>query len=71
VLNVGRPAYGQAESQVSLFKVLPNGDAIRVPVMLGRTSVSTIEIRQGLEEGDEVILSDTSAFDEQEKIRLK
>jgi HlyD family secretion protein len=71
VLNVGRPAYGQAESQVSLFKVLPNGEAIRVPVMLGRTSVSTIEIRQGLEEGDEVILSDTSAFDEQEKIRLK
>ncbi|HRC86342.1 MAG TPA: HlyD family efflux transporter periplasmic adaptor subunit, partial [Thermoanaerobaculia bacterium] len=70
VLYTGRPAYGQAESQVSMFKVQPDGTAVRVPVQLGRASVNTIEIKNGLAEGDEVILSDTAAFDEQEKIRL-
>ena len=71
VLYVGRPAYGQPESTIELFKVQPGGLAVRVPVKLGRSSVNTIEIREGLEEGDEVILSDTSAWDGEEKIRLK
>ncbi len=71
VLFVGRPTYGNPESQVSLFKVLATGEAVRVPVMLGKSSVNTIEVRSGLEVGDEVILSDTSAFDDQEKIRLE
>ncbi|HEX4955459.1 MAG TPA: HlyD family efflux transporter periplasmic adaptor subunit [Thermoanaerobaculia bacterium] len=71
VLFVGRPTYGNPESQVSLFKVLATGEAVRVPVMLGKSSVNTIEVRSGLDVGDEVILSDTSAFDDQEKIRLE
>jgi HlyD family secretion protein len=71
VLYVGRPAYGQPESTIELFKVQPGGLAVRVPVKLGRSSVNTIEIREGLAEGDEVILSDTSQWDGEEKIRLK
>lgn len=71
VLYVGRPAYGQAESRIELFKVLPDGLAIRVPVQLGRSSVNTIEIVEGLDEGDEVILSDTSAWDGEDRIQLR
>lgn len=71
VLYVGRPAYGQADSQVELFKVQPNGIAVRVPVKLGRSSVNTIEIVEGLEEGDQVILSETSAWDGEDRIRLE
>ena len=70
VLYVGRPAYGQAGSRIELFKVLPTGYAVRVPVQLGRSSVNTIEIVEGLNEGDQVILSDTSAWDGEERIRL-
>lgn len=72
VLYVGRPTYGQANSQVELFKLVEDGEmAIRVPVRLGRASVDTIEVVEGLEEGDEVILSDTSQFDEVDRIRLE
>lgn len=72
VLYVGRPAYGQAESTVGLFRILPRGDeAVRVPVRLGRSSVNTIEIHEGLEEGDVVILSDLSAYDENDRIRIR
>lgn len=72
VLYVGRPAYGQAESTVGLFKVLPGGsEAVRVPVRLGRSSVNTIEIVEGLEHGDVVILSDLSAYDASDRIRLR
>ena len=64
VLYVGRPAYAQAQSKVEMFKLINNGkDAERVPVQLGRSSVSTIEVRGGLKVGDRVILSDTSAQD--------
>ena len=70
VLYVGRPAYGQANSLVSMFKILENGDAVRTTVRLGRTSVSEIEIIEGLEEGDRVILSDMSTWDEYDRIRL-
>ncbi|AKS40528.1 efflux RND transporter periplasmic adaptor subunit [Wenzhouxiangella marina] len=72
VLYVRRPAYGQPESTVRLFRIDPSdGSAVRVPVELGRSSVNVIEIRQGLNPGDEVILSDTSAWDEFDRIRLQ
>lgn len=71
VLYVGRPAYGQAQSKVEMFKLIEGGkEAKRVPVMLGRSSVNTIEIVNGLSPGDQVILSDTSAQDGFEVIRL-
>jgi HlyD family secretion protein len=71
VLYVGRPAYGQAESTIGLFKLLEDGEtAVRVQVRLGKSSVNTIEIQDGLAEGDEVILSDTSTWDAYDRIRL-
>lgn len=71
VLYVGRPASGQPNSRVELFKVGADGEAMRVPVSLGRSSVNTIEILEGLREGDQVILSDTSSWDEHQVIQLK
>jgi len=70
VLYVGRPAYGQAESTVGIFKLMPNGEAERVQVKLGRSSVNQIEILEGLREGDQVILSDMSAWDSYDRVRL-
>ena len=71
VLYVGRPSYGNQNSKVELFKLAPDGKtAVRVPVELGRMSVSTVEIVKGLQAGDKVILSDTSAQDGYNKIRL-
>lgn len=72
VLYVGRPAYGQDQSVVSLFKLEPDGvNATRVKVQLGRTSVNTVEIIKGLKEGDQVILSDMSQYDAFDRVRLK
>jgi HlyD family secretion protein len=72
VVYVGRPAQGQAESQVGLFRLEPDGrHAARVKVRLGRSSVSTIEILEGLKPGDQVVLSDTSAWDAHDRIRLE
>lgn len=71
VLYVGRPTFGQPNSQVTLFKVDPDRKgATRVQVKLGRSSVNTIEILEGLRVGDQVILSDMSAWDAYERIRL-
>jgi len=71
VLYVGRPVQGQAESTVGVFKVIEGGrGAVRTSVKLGRSSVSTIEILQGLQVGDQVILSDMSAWDAHERVRL-
>lgn len=71
VVYVGRPVFGQPNSSVTLFKLEPEGKfANRVQVKLGRTSVSTIEITEGLKVGDQVILSDMSAQDSQNRIRL-
>jgi HlyD family secretion protein len=71
VLYVGRPAFGQEKSTVGMFKIDPDGKgATRVPVELGRSSVNTIEVIRGLKEGDQVILSDMSRWDNQERIRL-
>jgi HlyD family secretion protein len=71
VLYVGRPVHGQPNSTISLFKLLPNSnEAVRVQVRLGRSSVNTMEILEGLQEGDRVILSDMSAHDAYDRIRL-
>lgn len=72
VMYVGRPAYGQAESAVGLFKLDADGEtARRVTVELGRSSVNTIEVRSGLKPGDVVILSDMTTWDAQDRVRLK
>ena len=72
VVYVGRPAFGQENSTVGIFKLV-NGssDAVRTPVKLGRSSVNSIEIVSGLQPGDQVILSDTSTWDAHERISLK
>jgi HlyD family secretion protein len=71
VVYVGRPAFGQSQSTVSMFKLEPDGKAaVRVNVKLGRSSVNTIEIVEGLQPGDQVILSDTSAWDAYNRILL-
>ncbi|HKP73297.1 MAG TPA: efflux RND transporter periplasmic adaptor subunit [Pyrinomonadaceae bacterium] len=71
VLYVGRPAFGQSQSTVGMFKLEPGGQfATRVTVKLGRSSVNTVEILEGLQEGDQVILSDTSQWDAFNRIRL-
>jgi HlyD family secretion protein len=72
VTYAGRPAYGQAESTVGFFRLDPDGrHAQRVSVNLGRTSVNSVEIRNGLRPGDVVILSDMSQWDEYDRVRLK
>jgi HlyD family secretion protein len=70
VLHVGRPAYGQPESEVRLFRIDADGQARRVPVQLGRASVNRIEIAQGLSPGDRIILSDTSQWEAYERLRV-
>ena len=72
VLFVGRPAFGQEQSTVGLFKVdQTTGEATRLQVQLGRSSVNTIEVLGGLAENDQVVLSDMSAWDQFERIRLR
>ena len=72
VLHTGRPAFGGANGQVGLFKLTPDGDAaIRVPVRLGRTSVNTVEILDGLGIGDRVILSDMTPYAAADRVRIK
>jgi HlyD family secretion protein len=72
VLFVGRPAFGQEKSTVGLFKVdQTTGEATRLQVQLGRSSVNTIEVLGGLVENDQVVLSDMSAWDQFERIRLR
>jgi HlyD family secretion protein len=72
ILYVSRPAQAQPNGTVGLFKLDPDGvGATRVKVGLGRSSVSTIEVTSGLVEGDQVVLSDTSAWDAYDRIQLK
>jgi RND family efflux transporter MFP subunit len=72
VLYVGRPALGNENSTLSLFRIDPNGkDAVRVPVKVGRASVNSIQVIEGLKEGDTVILSDMSRYDNVDRIRLE
>lgn len=71
VLHVGRPAFGNENSTISLFKLDPSGNyATRVAVKVGRASVNEIQILGGLKEGDTVILSDMSRWDNVDRIRL-
>jgi HlyD family secretion protein len=72
VLYVARPGFGQPNSSVGIFKVLPNkGEAVRVTVQLGKASVNTIEVRGGLQIGDSVIVSDMTPFDNTNRVRIK
>ncbi|HEX2252768.1 MAG TPA: HlyD family efflux transporter periplasmic adaptor subunit [Thermoanaerobaculia bacterium] len=72
VLYMGRPSYGESGSTIQLFKIVGAGDeAVRVDVQLGRTSVNTVEVVGGLDEGDRVILSDPSAWDGHDRLKLK
>jgi HlyD family secretion protein len=70
VIYVGRPAFGQENSTVGLFKLTKDGEALRTNVKLGRSSVNQIEIIEGLQPGDQVILSDMSAQDSFDRIRI-
>jgi HlyD family secretion protein len=72
VIFMGRPAFGQDQSVVGLFRISEDGvNAERVQVKLGKSSVNTIEVLSGLKVGDQVILSDMSAYDAYDRIRLK
>ena len=72
VLFVARPVHGEANSTIGLFKIVDDGkEAVRVQVQLGRVSVNTVEILKGLSVGDKVILSDMSAYDNNDRVQLK
>jgi HlyD family secretion protein len=71
VLYVGRPAFGNENSTITLFRLDPDGKgALRAPVKVGRASVNAIQVIEGLHEGDTVILSDMSRYDTADRIRL-
>jgi multidrug efflux pump subunit AcrA (membrane-fusion protein) len=72
VLWVGRPALGQSDATMSLFRLDPGSDtATRVPVRLGAASIDRVQILKGLAAGDKVILSDTSIWDKYNRIRIE
>jgi HlyD family secretion protein len=71
VVYVGRPALGQEQSAVGLFKLQPDGSATRVQVKIGRMSVNAVEILSGLNVGDQVVLSDMSTWDAFDRVRLQ
>ncbi|MGS1128123.1 efflux RND transporter periplasmic adaptor subunit [Rhodanobacter sp. UC4437_H4] len=72
VLSVGRPALAAAGSDLSLFRLEPDGDtATRVPVRIGSASVDRVQVLRGLKTGDKVILSDTSQWDKYDRLRLR
>lgn len=72
VLYVGRPAFGQEKSTVGMFKLeLDGATATRMQVRLGRSSVNTVEVIDGLKEGDQVILSDMSRWDSFDRVKLQ
>jgi HlyD family secretion protein len=72
VLHVGRPAQAQAQSTVALFKLVDNGRAaVRVAVKVGRASIGEVEVRDGLQRGDEVVVSDMSQWESYDRVRVK
>jgi len=72
VLFVGRPVHGQSDSTIGLFKLVDDGsEAVRINVKLGKSSVNSVEILDGLKVGDKVILSDMSSMDNFDRIRLR
>lgn len=71
-VHVGRPAYGQPESRGRVWRLTPDGShAVPVPVLFGRASLNTIEILEGLEPGDRIILSDMSRWSDFERVRIR
>jgi multidrug efflux pump subunit AcrA (membrane-fusion protein) len=70
LLQVESPAFGQENSTISLFKVLPTREAVRTPVKIGRRSVQFVEVVEGLVEGERVVLSDMSQYDSFDRLRL-
>jgi HlyD family secretion protein len=71
VVFVGRPAFGQEHATANIFRLEADGvHAVRTQVQLGRSSVNTIEILKGLSPGDQVILSDMSQWDSNERVKL-
>ena len=70
VLYVESPTFGQENGTIMLFKVLPNKDAVRTSVKLGRRSVQFVEVIEGLVEGDRVILSDMQAYEDRDRVRI-
>ena len=72
IVFMGRPSFGQENGSVGIFKVVGDGkEAVRVTVKLGRSSVNTVEVLEGLQPGDRVILSDMSQYDAFERVRIK
>lgn len=71
VLYVGRPAFGDENTSTTLFKLQPDGTAVRVPVKFGRSSVSSLEVVSGLDAGDQVVLSDMSAWNEVDRVHIQ
>jgi HlyD family secretion protein len=71
VLYVGRPAFGDEKTSTTLFKLQSDGIAIRVPVKFGRSSVSSLEVLSGLNAGDQVVLSDMSAWNEVDRVHIQ
>jgi HlyD family secretion protein len=72
VVYMSRPAFGQENSAITIFKLTPDGnEAVRTPVKLGKAAVTTIEVREGLKPGDQVILSDMSQYDSYDRVRIK
>jgi hypothetical protein len=72
VVHVGRPVFGKANSEGTLFKIEPDGQtAARIKVQYGATSINTIQIKSGLQPGDKIILSDMSAYDKYDRVTLK
>jgi multidrug resistance efflux pump len=72
VVYVGRPAYGQADASIGMFRLEPGGKfATRVTARLGQSSASTVQVLSGLNPGDVVILSDLSQYDGSERIKLQ
>jgi multidrug efflux pump subunit AcrA (membrane-fusion protein) len=71
VLKVETPSFGQENSTISLFKVLPDGVAVRTPVKIGKRSVQFVQILDGLKEGDQVVLSDMSQYDAFDRVKLE
>jgi len=71
VVYVGRPAFGQEQSAVGIFKIDRDGTASRVQVKIGRVSVNAVEVLSGLNVGDEVILSDMSVWEAFDRVRLQ
>jgi HlyD family secretion protein len=72
VVHVGRPVFGKANSEDTLFKIEPDGQtAVRIKVQYGETSVNTIQIKSGLQPGDKIIVSDMSTYDKYDRVKVK